>query len=79
MGNHAIKTFSKRGYQWQLQIDSKHSDVEAHCNISQNKPLQHENTLSKPKSRNHWITIALSGIALLVFTIIPEFIMQVHH
>ncbi|MBA6410894.1 winged helix-turn-helix domain-containing protein [Pseudoalteromonas sp. 5Ae-yellow] len=70
LGNHAIKTFSKRGYQWQLQIDSKHSDVEAHCNISQNKPLQHENTLSKPKSRNHWITIALSGIALLVFTII---------
>ncbi|KDC55648.1 winged helix-turn-helix domain-containing protein [Pseudoalteromonas sp. S3431] len=70
LGNHAIKTFSKRGYQWQLQIDSKHSDIEAHCNISQNKPLQHANTLSKPKSRNHWITIALTGIALLVFTII---------
>ena len=27
-GNQAIKTFSKRGYQWQLKVDSIHPDTE---------------------------------------------------
>ncbi|MFK3873809.1 winged helix-turn-helix domain-containing protein [Pseudoalteromonas rhizosphaerae] len=26
-GSHAIKTFSKRGYQWQLKVDATHSDL----------------------------------------------------
>jgi DNA-binding winged helix-turn-helix (wHTH) protein len=66
-GNQAIKTFSKRGYQWQLEVDPIHPDVEkAQSVLSSNIPHQQASALAKPKSKNHWLVIALASLILFI-------------
>ena len=60
-GNQAIKTFSKRGYQWQLKVDSIHPETEkVQSVLNSNIPHQQASILAKPKSKNHWLVISLS-------------------
>jgi DNA-binding winged helix-turn-helix (wHTH) protein len=73
LGNQAIKTFSKRGYQWQLKIDSIHSNTEMlQGDISSSKTSQQEDTLSIPENRNYWlaITLAITLASLVLFIIV---------
>jgi DNA-binding winged helix-turn-helix (wHTH) protein len=65
-GNQAIKTFSKRGYQWQLKIDAIYSDAESA--INSNKTQQQANTLLRPNKRNNWLIIALASSIIFIIT-----------
>jgi DNA-binding winged helix-turn-helix (wHTH) protein len=71
LGNQAIKTFSKRGYQWQLKIDSNHSDSENPLSdISTSDKQSQETVLSKNKNKNHWLIITLASLALFIIALI---------
>jgi DNA-binding winged helix-turn-helix (wHTH) protein len=71
LGNQAIKTFSKRGYQWQLNIDAIDLVNETEkSSANANKAEQKTSDLVEPKTINHWIILTLVSIALLVFTAI---------
>ena len=71
LGNQAIKTFSKRGYQWQLKIDSIDSDSERLLNgINSNIKQSQAITLSKSKNRNHLLIIALASLVLFIIAVI---------
>jgi DNA-binding winged helix-turn-helix (wHTH) protein len=71
LGNHAIKTYSKRGYQWQLNIDSIHTDTEnVQAGISSNQTQQQTSILSKPKNRHHLLVIALASLTLFIIAAI---------
>jgi DNA-binding winged helix-turn-helix (wHTH) protein len=71
LGNQAIKTFSKRGYQWQLKIDSIDSDSERlQSGISSNIKKSQATLLSKSKNQNHWLIIALAGLVLFIIAVI---------
>jgi DNA-binding winged helix-turn-helix (wHTH) protein len=76
LGNQAIKTFSKRGYQWQLKVDSIESEKVANVTHSISKQSQ-ETTLLKYKNRNHWL-IALSILILFIFALINVMPEPVH-
>ena len=71
LGNQAIKTFSKRGYQWQLKIDSIDSDSERlqSC-ISSNIKKSQATLLSKSKNQNHWLIIALASLVIFIIALI---------
>ena len=70
-GNQAIKTFPKRGYQWQLEVNSIHPDTEkAQSGTSSNIPHQQASILAKPKSKNHWLVIALASLVLFIIAAI---------
>jgi DNA-binding winged helix-turn-helix (wHTH) protein len=70
-GNQAIKTFSKRGYQWQLKVDSIHPDTEKTQNaLSSSISHQQASALAKPKSKNHHLVIALASLILFIITAI---------
>lgn len=71
LGNQAIKTFSKRGYQWQLKIDSIDSDTDkVQSSISSNKKQSQATILSKSKNRNHWLVIVLASLVLFIIAAI---------
>lgn len=70
-GNQAIKTFSKRGYQWQLKIDSIHPDTEkVQSVLNSNIPHQQASVLAKPKSTKHWLVITLASLILFIIAAI---------
>jgi len=70
-GNQAIKTFSKRGYQWQLKIDSIHPESEkVQSVLNSNIPRQQASVLAKPKSKNHRLVIALASLTLFIIAAI---------
>ena len=70
-GNQAIKTFSKRGYQWQLEVNSIHVDTEkVQSGINSNIPHQQASTLVKPKIKNLWLVIALASLVLVIIAAI---------
>jgi len=63
-GNQAIKTFSKRGYQWQLNVDAIHADTRdarspesVQSVISANIASQQVNLSVKAKAKNYWLII----------------------
>ncbi|AOW78224.1 transcriptional regulator [Colwellia sp. PAMC 20917] len=70
-GNQAIKTFSKRGYQWQLKVDSIHPDTEKTQSVLSSS-ISHQQTsaLAKPKSKNHRLVIALASLILFIIAAI---------
>lgn len=71
LGNQAIKTFSKRGYQWQLDIDAIDvATVMEKSSAHADKTEQQLSILPKPKTINHWLIITLVIIALLIVTAI---------
>lgn len=66
-GSHAIKTFSKRGYQWQLKVDATHSDTEkAISTINSNIAEQPTAVLAFPNQRKKWLIMAFTGLAFFV-------------
>lgn len=68
LGNQAIKTFSKRGYQWQLNIDAIDLVNETEkSSANANKAEQKTSDLVETKAINHWIILTLVSIAFLVF------------
>ena len=70
-GNQAIKTFSKRGYQWQLKVDSIHPDTEKTQSVlSSSISHQQASSLAKPKSKNYWLVIALASLTLFIIAAI---------
>ncbi|WP_286266141.1 winged helix-turn-helix domain-containing protein [Thalassotalea atypica] len=71
LGNQAIKTFSKRGYQWQLKAYSIQSDAnwtQSDINSTEVKPQAC--TLPQPKIRNSQLAIALASLALFTIAVI---------
>ena len=70
-GNQAIKTFSKRGYQWQLKVDSIHPDTEnTQSVLSSSISHQQSSALAKQKSKNHRLVIALGSLTLFIIAAI---------
>ena len=65
LGNQAIKTFSKRGYQWQLKVDVIVTDNEQSSTHS-NKEQHQVATLSTSKNPNYWVIIALISLAIFI-------------
>ncbi|MGB1291226.1 MAG: winged helix-turn-helix domain-containing protein [Pseudoalteromonas sp.] len=64
-GGHAIKTFSKRGYQWQLKIDATHSDNETALSaLNSNKAEQVTAALSHSQQRKKWLVMAFTALTL---------------
>lgn len=60
-GSHAIKTFSKRGYQWQLKVDATHCDTEqAPSTVNSNIVEQPTAALAFPHQRKKWLIMALT-------------------
>lgn len=86
LGNHAIKTFSKRGYQWQLNIDSTHAGYtradsidsgteRTQYSITSNESEPQTSIVSKPRNQNHWLIIALASLTLFIIAainLVPE-------
>jgi DNA-binding winged helix-turn-helix (wHTH) protein len=71
LGNQAIKTFSKRGYQWQLKIDSIHSDLERPLNsVSTSEKQRPETVLSKSKNKSYGLAITLSCLVFFFIALI---------
>lgn len=76
-GNQAIKTFSKRGYQWQLNVDAIHTDTRdarspesVQSVISANIAPQQLNLSVKVKTKNYWLIIALASLMLFIIAAI---------
>lgn len=70
-GNQAIKTFSKRGYQWQLKLDKTVLEANETANtISPINLSQQVSTSSNAKKNIHWLLIALTSLVLCIVVII---------
>jgi len=74
-GNAAIKTFSKRGYQWQLAIESKTELMPIEEKHSQNNvttvvPIAPETKPNEARNNKSWLTILVAGFAFIIVTIV---------
>ena len=78
-GNQAIKTFSKRGYQWQFNVDAIHADTRSvgspesvQSVISANVAPQQVNLIVKEKAqaKNYWLIITLASLTLFIIAAI---------
>lgn len=69
-GSHAIKTFSKRGYQWQLKVDATHSDTEkAPSTENSNVAEQPTAALAFPHQRKKWLIMAFTALTLFAIAL----------
>ncbi|MGO3787051.1 MAG: winged helix-turn-helix domain-containing protein [Pseudoalteromonas prydzensis] len=69
-GSHAIKTFSKRGYQWQLKVDATHCDTEkAPSTVNSNIVEQPTAALAFPHQRKKWLVMAFTALTLFAIAL----------
>ena len=68
-GNHAIKTFSKRGYQWQLNAEINTDPLSSPENDINSQSIAKTSTLSQVKPSNYWPLISLFCLLLPVSSI----------
>lgn len=71
-GSQAIKTFSKRGYQWQLQTETIELVMQPSENDVQltNQPAKQQALTIKPKKQFSWLVVAAVTIIFVVIGVV---------
>jgi len=74
LGNHAIKTFPKRGYQWQLE-----TELVTTASPSAKIPVQTQPQLTPAQSRKKWPNWLYLAVSSLVFMVVILKVMPILH
>lgn len=69
-GNHAIKTFSKRGYQWQLQVETADDALSITEIASSETQAEKVPAFAEKTARNYWPYALLASFILIVVAVI---------
>jgi len=67
-GNHAIKTFSKRGYQWQLSIETPADTQPLAESLLIDEPAEVSGISAKVAKSGNWPYVLLMSLCVLIFT-----------